>query len=376
MSRIRIAFDATSLQANKMGAGVYIFQLLCALAVVDKNNFYYIFISPENIETLEINQSNFNFIPVSLQNRIARIAWEQTALPLQIINLKIDVLHSPHYTTPIIKNCKSVVTFHDMTFYLFPEMHEKAKVILFKNMIQYSSLAANKIISVSQSTSTDMMKILDIDPTKICTVLSAANPKYFVQDTDHIEQVCSKYSLEQKQYLLFVGALEPRKNIPLLIEAYSKLVEEFPNIPLVIVGKKGWMYQSIFELVESLNISDEVRFLGYVDEDDLVALYNGAKVFVYPSTYEGFGFPVLEAMQCGTPVITSNTSSLPELAGDSALLIDPNNVDDLLNKMRNLLVNDSLAMELSVKGLARASLFTWQNTAMQTLNVYQSLKHE
>jgi glycosyltransferase involved in cell wall biosynthesis len=373
MSKIRIAFDATSLQRNKMGAGVYIFQLLSALAIVDQNNLYYIFTSPENIETIGIKQSNFNFIPVILLNRIARIAWEQTALPLQIINLKIDVLHSPHYTTPIIKNCKSVVTFHDMTFYLFPEMHEKSKVILFKSMIQYSSLATDKIISVSQSTSTDIAKILNIAPTKICTVLSAANPKYILQDTNHIEQVCSKYSLIQKRYLLFVGALEPRKNIPLLIKAYSKLVKEFPNIPLVIVGKKGWMYQSIFELVESLDISSEVKFLGYVDEDDLVTLYSGAKVFIYPSTYEGFGFPVLEAMQCGTPVITSNTSSLPELTGDSALLINPNNVDDLLTAMRSILINDSLAKELSVKGLSRATLFTWKNTAIQTLNIYQSL---
>lgn len=376
MSSIKIAFDATSVPVKKVGAGVYIIQLLRAIANIDKHNSYYIFAPSFVIEELGIQQRNFHFVRVDLASRIARMFWEQTILPLRIIQLDIDILHSPHYTSPVFKKCKSVVTFHDMTFYLMPEMHEKSKRAFFKSMIKYSSLSADKLISVSQNTSSDMIKILDMDLNKICTILSAANPSYQIQDPFHVGMICSKYNLEQKKYLLFVGAIEPRKNIPLLIEAYSKLAGEFPSIPLVIIGRKGWMYESIFELVESLKIGDKVKFLGYVEEEDLITLYNGAKVFIYPSTYEGFGFPILEAMQCGTPVITSNTSSLAELAGDAALLIDPTNVGDLLDSMKKILKDENLAQELSRKGLANSALFTWDRTAANTLSVYHSLMTE
>lgn len=370
---MKIGLDATAIPLKRMGAGVYTFQLIQALAKIDLTNKYYIFAQQEHINQLKINQPNFHFITVNASSRPLRLLWEQTLLPLQISQHRIDVLHSPHYTMPGIKACKSVVTFHDMTFQLFPEMHEKSKRIFFQTMMRLSASHADKLISVSHSTSLDLIRLLNVHPSKISVISSAANPIYRQLLSDEVEKVCHLYNLIKNNYLLFVGALEPRKNIPILIRAYSKLVAHFPEIPLVIVGKKGWMYESIFELVVSLDIQNKVIFLGYVPESDLVSLYNGARLFVYPSAYEGFGFPVLEAMQCGTPVITSNISSMPELAADAAILVEPGDVEGLFNSIKLLLSDNKLSKQLSKLGLARSANFTWFRTAKETIDTYQEL---
>lgn len=249
----------------------------------------------------------------------------------------------------------------------------KKKAIFFKIMMRLSAFRADKLIAVSQSTCLDMSKLLNVPIMKISVILSAANPIYRQIPDDEVEKGCQSYNLRKNSYLLFVGALEPRKNIPVLIKAYSKLITDFPDLLLVIVGKKGWMYDSIFNLVTLLNLQNHIKFLGYVPESDLVALYNGARLFVYPSAYEGFGFPILEAMQCGTAVITSNISSMPELASDAALLVKPGDVEDLFFTINLVLKNDILLQKLSEKSLVRATKFSWLKTAQQTIHLYETL---
>jgi glycosyltransferase involved in cell wall biosynthesis len=252
-------------------------------------------------------------------------------------------------------------------------MHEASKRIFFQAMMQWSAGNADRLIAISESTRQDVIRLLSVASSKIVSTQLAASSNYCLLPPFEVESVVKRYNLIQGKYIYFVGALEPRKNIPLLIEAYAKLGKQFSDVPLIIAGKKGWMYHEIFKRVAALNLQDRVRFLGYVPEQDLIALYNGARVFVYPSYYEGFGFPVLEAMQCGTPVITTNVSSMPEVAGDAALLVPPNDVEALSIALQRVLTDDVLAKNLSQRGLARAVNFSWQRCAKETLQVYESV---
>ena len=370
---MRIGIDATSIPAKRVGAGNYIYNLVNALSEIDERNQYFIFINSNFRGDWEIGKNNFSFVWVSFASRTLRLLWEQTGLPLQARKLELDILHSPHYTMPILKPCKSVVTFCDMTFELFPELHEFFKRLIFPLMMRWSANHAEQLIAISESTRQDVMRILAVKPNQIIAIPLAASSDYGVIAPDRVKEVCDRYQLTPGKYIYYVGALEPRKNVPLLIEAYAKLADEFPNIPLALSGKKGWMYDEIFAKVKYFNLQDRVRFLDYVPESDLIGLYNGTRVFVYPSLYEGFGLPVLEAMQCGSPVITTNVSSMPEVAGEAALLVRPDDVEGLSKALWQVLTDDKLANDLSTFGIARSSNFSWIRCAKETLQVYESL---
>ncbi len=371
---MRIGIDATSIPPNRVGAGNYIYNLVNALAEIDDRNQYFIFINSKLREDWRIEKNNFSFVSIPFSSRSLRILWEQTGLPLQARKLALEILHSPHYTMPIVKSCQSVVTFCDMTFELFPELHEFSKRLIFPLMMRWSANQAERLIAISESTRQDVMRILRVKPERIITIPLAASSDYGVIARNRVKEVCNRYQLTVGKYIYYVGALEPRKNVPLLIEAYAKLAYKFPDIPLVIAGKKGWMYDEIFAKVKNLNLEERVRFLGYVPEQDLIGLYNGTSIFVYPSLYEGFGLPVLEAMQCGAPVVTTNVSSMPEVAGNSALLVAPDDVEGLSKAMQRILSDDQLAKDLSSLGLARSANFSWKNCAQETLQVYESLR--
>jgi glycosyltransferase involved in cell wall biosynthesis len=370
---MRIGFDATAIPANRTGAGNYIFNLVQALARIDSHNQYMIFAKPSHIGEFGIDQPNFHFTGVNLSARPQRLAWEQASLPLRIKQLGLDVLHSPHYTMPLPKTCKSVVTFCDMTFHLLPEMHSRLKRVFFQRMMRWSASHADKLIAISESTRHDVIRLLNVAPEQIVTIPLAASPDYRALPANCVAEVCTRYELMPGRYIAYVGVLEPRKNVPLLIEGYAALAAEFPDIPLVIAGKKGWMYDEIFQRLTALGLEQRVRFLGYVPDADLTPLYNGARVFVYPSRYEGFGLPVLEAMQCGTPVITTNVSSMPEVAEDAALLVAPDDLAGLVVALRRVLTDDILARDLGQRGQKRSATFSWERCAQETLQVYQSL---
>ena len=379
---MRIAIDLTSLPTQLVGVGTYAKSLITSLAQYDTNNQYFIFIKREHSNVFAINQNNINVIYQKniLRNKILRVLWEQFILPIYIKRLKIDLLHSIHYTIPLFAGCKVVVTFHDMTFFLFPKKHIFIKRIFFKLFIYISSWRANRLIAVSNNTKKDIIKFMHINNDKIDVVYEIIDSRYHpIKNESAILKVKDKYKILNK-FILYVGTLEPRKNIICLIQAYHNLLtKKLINHQLVIVGKKGWYYQEIFNMVNKLGLNEgrqKIIFTGYVPEEELPFLYNAADVFVYPSLYEGFGIPPLEAMACGVPVISSDLSSLPEVIGEAGILINPYNIQDIYQALYKLLNDDKLKKELKYKGLKRAQEFSSEKLANETIKVYKKAMKE
>ena len=368
---LRIGIDATAIPSNRVGAGNYIFNLVRGLAKVDVENLYFVFAKPEHVVEWKIEQPNFRFLPGASRSRPLRLAWEQSVLPVLVRQHKIDVLHSPHYTLPLFNPGRSVVTFCDMIFYLYPEMHSFSKRVFFRAMMQVSSQRADWIIAISESTARDLLGMFRVMPDRVCAIPLAAESNFRrITDRDSINRICGQYGLRAGEYILYVGVLEPRKNIPTLLRAYQDLVAQGIREQLAIVGRRGWMFDEIFTTVQTLKLGDKVVFTGYVPNDELPYLYNGARLFVYPSLYEGFGLPVLEAMACGTPVVTSSVSSMPEIVDDAGLLVDPRDPKQLARAIEQLVVDDDLHRSLQERGLQRAEQFSWERTARETLQVY------
>lgn len=372
---LRIAFDATAIPENRAGAGIYIFSLVKALAQVDRDNEYFIFVKPEHGEEFGVLGPNFRLMPVSVSSAPRRLVWEQSGLPMALRRLKVDVLHSPHYTTPLLPGSgfRRVVTFHDMTYMLMPELHARFHRRFFPPMMRFSARRANRLIADSESTRRDMARLLPASAGKTVVTLLAAGPVFRPVPPAEVLDACTRHGLTPGRFLLYVGVLEPRKNVPMLLKAFAQIAAKFPDVPLVIVGKKGWMYDAIFAELTALGLAERVVFTGYVPEEDLPRLYGGARAFVYPSLYEGFGLPVLEAMQCGAPVVTTDISSMPEVAGDAALLVKPDDVDGLAEALTRVLSDDALAADLKQRGLARAALFSWERCARETRAVYEEV---
>jgi glycosyltransferase involved in cell wall biosynthesis len=278
-------------------------------------------------------------------------------LPPQI---SADILHAPTPVTPVWKKpkCKLIITIHDLTPLIFPQYHSWRRRIFFRFLLRYTIRIADAIIVDSQSTKKDVSTFLSIPENKINVVYLASDMK--PQD----DQLPPKYGING-DYFLYVGTVEPRKNLLRLIEAFNQLDRK---MKLVIVGVSGWDNKAIYE-----NKNPNLIFTGYVPEKDLPRFYCNAKLLVYPSFYEGFGIPILEAMNCGCPVITSNISSMPEIAGDAALLIDPYNVEEIKRAMQRLSSDAKLRKKLIENGYQQASKFSWEKTADETIKVYEKV---
>jgi glycosyltransferase involved in cell wall biosynthesis len=318
-------------------------------------------------------RAHLQTVPVSLPTRLLRIGWEQIRLPALTRRYRLDLLHSPHYTMPFMLPCASAVTFHDMTFFLYPQVHKTYKRLFFKSMIRLSAKRANAIIADSDSTRQDILRILKLAPENVTAVpLGVSDVFKRVRTPEALEEIRRRYRLPLK-IILCVSELQARKNLTTLIRAYGRLVQQGLEHSLVIAGRKGWMYEELFQAVQSLNLSDRVIFTGYVPEQDLPLLYNVADVFVYPSLYEGFGLPVLEAMACGIPVVTANVSSMPEITGDAGVLVDPYDVDSMANAIRRVILDREFHAELECNELERAKMFSWERTAKETLAVYEGV---
>lgn len=286
-----------------------------------------------------------------------------------------DITHFMNYHVPPGVKGRVVTTIHDMAYKAFPETLKRKTLHMLNLSMDRSCRRADKIITVSNFSRDEIVKYLGISADKIVVVpngvdLSKFHPSYSLNE---ITSTKNKYGIKG-DYFLYLGTLEPRKNIERLIKAYDLLKKRLGSIPdLVVAGKKGWLYDSIFEVVNSLNLNNNVFFTGYVDEKDGPLLMNGATAFAFPSLYEGFGLPPLEAMACGTPVITSNAASLPEVVGDAAVLVDPYSIDSIANAMEDLLKSPTLRTKLIDRGLKRASMFTWDRSANIILDVYEQL---
>lgn len=372
---MKILIDFTQIPILKVGVGVYAKESFSILfESIPSDTTYYLLLQDD--EHMFDKFFSPNCIPLKINNRFfrkfpLRFIMEQLYIPYLIKKYKIDIIHSLHYSFPLLtSNCKKVITIHDLTFFIYPKLHTFIKRYYFKWFIKLACKSKNNtLICVSQSTANDLKKfITDIKSDTFVIPLAVST----TPSSNHNQmEVLEKYSIPSK-YILFVGTLEPRKNIDKLIEAYyeSSVKEIFK---LVIVGKKGWYYESIFDRINDLKIANNVIFTGFVSEAEKWIILKNASLFVYPSLYEGFGLPVLEAMQSGTPTITSNISSMPEVAGDAALLIDPNDVSDISKAIDSVLTNQNNREVMIHSGFKQASLYSWSNTANLTHKIYRMI---
>ena len=279
-----------------------------------------------------------------------------------------QIFHATEHLLPPFRHIRSVLTVHDLIYVLFPEYHLPMNYHFLRLMMPRFARRADAIIAISECTRRDLVRLWQIPAEKVHVIYEGVDPRFADRpDAQAMAHVRQRYSLPDR-YALYVGTIEPRKNLPTLFEAWTQLRD---RPPLVVAGKKGWLFEETFARVEALDLSDIVHFTGFVADEDLPALYAGAELFVFPSLYEGFGLPVLEAMACGTPVITTTGGSLPEVAGDAALIVEPTDVDALRDALDRLLHDASLRDDLSARGIDRVRRFSWERTAQETLAVYR-----
>lgn len=352
---------------------VYITNLVENLNIVDKKNDYYlIHHSKMHLDTYEVNKEIISDPPNMIFNNLW---WKFHSLPKDLKAYDLDLVHDTQgISTFFIKkdsDYKKVITIHDLSSLAFPKMHIRG-MLADRFLGARTMKNADKIITVSESTKNDLIKYFKAPEEKITPIYLGVDEKFRVLDDDQISNFKIKFNLDFP-FILYFGVLRSRKNIPTLIKAYDLLKKDGINHKLVIAGGKGQQYKRIFNIVKNLNLEKDVIFTGHVDDEILTELYNAADLFVFPSLYEGFGLPPLEAMACGTPVITSNASSLPEVVGDAGLMVDPYDISGLKDAMSNVLSNSDLRMEMVKKGLNRSKGFTWKNCAEETLNVYKEV---
>jgi glycosyltransferase involved in cell wall biosynthesis len=302
------------------------------------------------------------------ENRLARIAWEQVAWPWLAARNQIDLLHSMAFVTPWLSRRPAVVTVFDLSFMHFPEAFPAAQRWYLTSQTARSVRRARRVIAISESGRQDVHRFFDVPLTRIDVVYPGVDAVYRPLPPEEIAAFRQRQDLADR-FVLHVGTLQPRKNILALIDAFAQAAS--PDVMLVLVGGKGWLFEEIFSRVQALGLQDRVRFTGYVPDEDLPLWYNAASVLAFPSLYEGFGMPVVEAMACGTPVVTADSSSLPEAVGEAGLLFDPQNVAELADRLTAVLHNPDLAATMRAKGLIQAQQFNWEKAGRETAAVYR-----
>ncbi len=298
---------------------------------------------------------------------LLRILWEQTVWPLLARRHQIDLSHSMAFVTPLLLFKTAVVTVYDLSFIHYPERFPVPQRWYLTTQTQRSCRQAARVITISESSRQDVHQIFGVPLAKIDVIVPGVGTEYKPFSTDEVEQFRKKKGLPER-LILHVGTLQPRKNIPILIDALAQMPDD---VGLALVGGKGWLYDEIFARVEALGLQKRVLFTGYVPFEELPLWYNVASVFVFPSVYEGFGMPVVEAMACGTPVIASNASSIPEAVGKAGLLFDPKDVDELVQQLTAVFQKPNLVQKMRADGLRWAKSFSWQRAGEQTADVYK-----
>lgn len=356
---IRIGVDGNEANVEKkVGVSVYTLNLLRYFSkVADQEHCFIVYL--KNSPSLELPEENNYFKYKVIKGNFL---WSQIYLPIYLsTHREIDVYFSPAHYLPSFCPVPQVVTIHDLAYLYFPEDFTKKDLWQLKNWTRLSVKKANKIIAVSKTTKKDIMKNYGVDEDKVSVVYNG-----FEKQFDKLKIKNLKFI---EKYVLFVGTIQPRKNLETLIDAFDKFVKANVDFKLIIVGKKGWLYEDIFKKVRSLKLEEEVIFTDHVTDEKLVWYYQNAFCFVLPSLYEGFGIPVLEAMSYGCPTIISMTSSLPEVGGDASLYFDPKSSEDLMEKIITLQKNKELRKELVIKGKKRVKDFSWDRCGKETLEV-------
>jgi len=366
---MRIAFDGTTLRPARTGVGYYTEHLLRHLATESVDDEV-IVISNRPLDTTAPLPANVRVVASS--SRVPRLVWMQAIAPRLLRRLGADIAHFTNGMMPLAMSVPTVVTIHDMSLTMFPKYHPPRRVLLNRPLVDVAARRADAIITVSESAKRDIVRLYGSQAERIHVVHEAAAPSFQpIRDRHVLDRVRQRYRLADR-FVLYVGTIEPRKNLPKLIEGFARRRNggEIPH-QLVCAGPYGWLSRDIEDLIDRLRIEQSVRFTGYVPFDDLAALYSLAEMFVFPSLYEGFGLPVIEAMACGTPVITGHVAALTEVGGNAVEHVGHLNADSLGDAMVRLASDARRREELSSLGLQRAHTFSWQRAARETLKVYR-----
>ncbi len=372
---MRIAIDYTAAINQSAGIGRFVRGLVRAVAAIDdRNQYVLVHAAPNNGCTVEAPDSpNVSMRELRFRERVMTALWHRlhVPIPVDLVTGPIDIFHAPDYVLPPLRRGVSIITVHDLAFLIHPECADQKLRLFLEKAVPRSAARADYIITDSENTRNDVICLLDADPERVFVVPGGVDPSFAPADEEEIHRMRCHYKLT-KPYLLAVGVIEPRKNFPRLIDAFSRFrLRTGLNYELVIAGGNGWLSDETYREAERSPFSDSVRFTGYVPDQQLAALYSGAEVFAYPSLYEGFGLPVLEAMACGTTVVCANTSSLPECAGGAALLFPPDDPDAIAAALEQACGDARLRSDLIRRGTERAAEFQWKRAAERLIEIYE-----
>lgn len=357
MKKPRIVIDVQSLAGKTTGYGSYLGSLLSGIKQLP---------GAKNFEIILLDKVRHNL------STPRRIFWDQVQLPFWALVKRADLLFVPAFSAPFLYPGKKILVVHDLVAHFFQHYFSKTSLWYWKNILPSSAKHVTQVITISQNTKKDLVEQLKITEQKITVIPLAADPFYqLLAPSKEIEEVLLKYQLRDTPFVLSVSTLEPRKNYVRLIKAFATCQRE--GAKLVLVGKKGWQEAEIFNEIKQLHLQEKVIWLDYVSKEELRVLYNACLFFILPSLYEGFGLPILEAMACGAPVISSDRASLPEVVGEAGLLVNPYEVEDLKEKMNLLFMNHELRLALEKKSLVQVQKFSWLKTARETLAVWQKV---
>lgn len=388
---MRIGIDARTIlnpeRGEAIGVGHYTYQLIRHLIEIDKDNEYVIFfdfrVREKDIKKFARENVKIKFYPFSDYKKYLPGAYNEILGRATLAREKLDLIHttSPMSRIPVSYRGKTVVTVHDLAVYKIPEVFPKIKRTRARAVINLMVKHADRIIAVSNSTKNDIKEIFQYPEEKISVIHSGFDKRLFEESKLSREKVLDKFGIRDgNKYILFLGTIEPIKNITRLFEAYKMFKEKCEKEgkkcihKLIVAGKNGWLSQEYRQITKDLGIAKDIIFTGYIIGDELVPLFKNADFFVMPSLYEGFGMTVLEAFATGTPAIVSNVSSIPEVAGDAAYLVDPLNTASIADAMFRFATNENLKNEYREKGKKQVEKFNWEKCARETLEVYRSLK--
>ncbi len=371
-----IGIDGNEANVTKrVGVSEFAYELINQFAQMDnQDSSFRIYLKEQPLDDFPTQTNNWRYKVFGPKKM-----WTQFALPTRLLleTKKPDVFFTPSHYAPRLSLCPTVISIMDLAFIHFSQYFAKKDLYQLQNWTKYSVKNAVKIITISEASKSDILKEYGVDRDKVVVIYPGIKPKMDMSTLEpHIykwQEVQRKFEIADR-YLLFVSTLQPRKNAARLIEAFSQLkAVKKGELQLLIVGKKGWLYEEILAAPEKFGVEKEVKFLDFVNNEDLEVLYRNAQLFVYPSLYEGFGLPVVEAMRYDCPVVTSNVSSLPEAGGDAALYFDPLNVDDMTKVIEKVLNEPELRKKMIAKGHAQILKFSWEKAAKETLEVLREV---
>lgn len=353
--------------ANRAGIGRYTRELLRSLFELPTDHRFLVFVGEA---TAREHADLLGDRAIVLGGGGDRIVEEQIALPRALRKHRIDLFHNPDFTLPFLlpRSIPALVTVHDVAYARLPDSNSLKSKLLLKSLVPFSIQRARAVITVSRFSRSEIVGLYPISPEKIQVIPNGIESRFMPPGMEQIEAIRRRYELPSERVVLYLGGIEPRKNLGRLAEAVAKI----PHATLAIAGGQNRNAEAILQEVQT-HLGERLRLLGFVPDDDLPALYGAATVFAYPSLYEGFGIPPLEAMACGTPVVTSSVSSLPEAVGDAATLVDPTNADAIAEGIRELLDNDRLRRSRIKPGIEQAKSFAWPNIAAQTMALYDTV---